>query len=177
MGNRGLTIEGRTLFVAFAGLIAALLVWGLMAAPALAQATAKAGDAQATAGGVDVQYVDCSQVQAAFASQGNSGDAVAVSDGQYNSGGAAAAIAQKLNISQSQVNACLGSIGGSNPSGGTPSPNNKGEVDNPNDVLKNTKSASELPNTGGVPVPGALLGFGLVVAGLLSAGAIIRRGR
>jgi hypothetical protein len=60
--------------------------------------------AQATAGDVDVQYVDCSQVQAAAAAQGQYGDATA---GDVAS---AAAIAQELNITQEQVNACLGGV-------------------------------------------------------------------
>jgi hypothetical protein len=60
--------------------------------------------AQATAGDVDVQYVDCSQVQAAAAAQGQYGDA------ESGDVASAAAIAQELNITQEQVNACLGGV-------------------------------------------------------------------
>src|SRR5215210_16964 len=108
MGNRGLVFDGRTLFVAVAGFVAALLVWGLLAAPALAQGTdAQAGDAGAQAGDVDFQAVDCSQVQGAVAGQYNSGDAGATAV-QYGNGDIIASIAQALGISQAQANACLG---------------------------------------------------------------------
>ena len=163
MGNRGLVFDGRTLSVAVAGVVAALLVWGLMAAPALAQANA---------GDVDFQAVDCSQVQAALANQYNSGDAVAQ---QYGSGDATAEIAQALGIDQSQVNSCLGGSGGTNPPGSTTK--TPGDTSSPDDIVPGTKSASELPNTGGVPLPAAVFGLALVAAGILSAGAIVRRGR
>ena len=163
MGHGGLVFDGRTLFIAFTGLVAALLVWGLMAAPALAKAKAKAGGAQATAGDVHVQYVDCSQVQAAFANQNNGGSA----------GAATAQIAQYLNINQSQVNGCLG---GGNPSRSTSS-RPLGKTTTPKGVVSGTESASKLPDTGGMPVPSAILGFAMVAAGILSAGAIVRRSR
>jgi hypothetical protein len=163
MGYGGLVFDGRTLFVAVAGFVAALLVWGLLAAPALAQdANAQAGDAGAQAGDVDFQAVDCSQVQGAVAGQYNSGDAVAVQ--QYDSGAATATIAQNLGISQAQANACLGG-------------NEPGAVNTPKGVLKDTESAIKLPNTGGMPLPVAALGLALVAAGILSAGSIVRRGR
>ena len=152
MGNRGLVFDGRTLFIAVAGAVAALLVWGLMAAPAFAKA--QAGD-------VDFQAVDCSQVQAALAGQYNSGDAVAV---QYASGDATASIAQALGISQAQANACLAG-------------NEPGDVGNPGDVDADTISKIPLPDTGGVPLPTVAFGLALVAAGILSAGAIVRRGR
>lgn len=159
MGNRGLVFDGRTLFIAVAGAVAALLVWGLMAAPVFAKA--QAGDDGAHAGDVDFQAVDCSQVEAALANQYNSGGAVAV---QYDSGDATATIAQALGISQAQANACLAG-------------NEPGDVNNPNDVIKDTAADVKLPNTGGVPLPAAVFGLALVAAGILLAGAIVRRGR
>ena len=165
MGNRGFVFDGRTVFVAVAGVVAALLVWGLMAAPAFAQATA---------GNVDFQAVDCSQVQAALANQYNSGDAGAVAV-QYGDGDVTAEIAQALGIDQSQVNSCLGGTGGTNPPGSTTK--TPGDTNSPNDIVPGTKSASELPNTGGAPLPAVVFGLALVVAGILSAGSIVRRGR
>lgn len=164
IGNRGLILDGRTLFVAFAAAVAALLVWGLVATPAFAQATAKAGGAQATAGDVNLQIVDCSQVQAAVASQYNSGDAGAVAV-QYGNGDVTAGIAQALGISQAQVNGCLANSNG-----------DKGVVDSPKGVIKDTESSSKLPDTGGMPLPVAAFALAMVAAGILSAGAIIRRG-
>ncbi|HSK98807.1 MAG TPA: hypothetical protein VK869_00585, partial [Rubrobacteraceae bacterium] len=73
----------------------------LAAMLAMVLAAAAPAFAQAVGGDVDVQYVDCSQVQAAAAAQGQYGDADA---GDVAS---AAAIAQELNITQEQVNACL----------------------------------------------------------------------
>src|SRR3712207_3164832 len=58
--------------------------------------------------GGNVQYVDCSQVQNAV--QGQYGDATAIGNK------AVAAIANEQDISQNQVNACLGNIG-QNPNG------------------------------------------------------------
>ena len=167
MGYRGLVLDGRMLFVAVAGVVAALLVWGLMAAPALAQATA---------GDVDLQSVDCSQVQAAVANQYNSGDAVAQ---QYGSGNATAEIAQALDINQSQVNACLGGDGTPTDNGTDDGADNgtTGDVDSSADVIADTFDKGVLPNTGGAPLPGAILGLALVAAGILSVGAIVRRDR
>ena len=160
MGNRGLVFDARMLFVAFA----ALLVWVLMAAPAFAQdAAAQAGDDGAQAGDVEFQAVDCSQVQAALANQYNSGDASAVAV-QYGNGDITAGIAQALGISQAQANACLAG-------------NEPGDVGNPGDVKAGTISKSPLPDTGGVPLPAAVFGLALVAAGILSAGALVRRGR
>lgn len=81
-------------------LLAAMLAMVLVAAaPALAQAVG---------GDVNVQYVDCSQVAAVAATQGQYGDATATSG---NIGSAAeASIANELGISIEQVNACLGGI-------------------------------------------------------------------
>ncbi|HEU4321586.1 MAG TPA: hypothetical protein VFS21_00420 [Roseiflexaceae bacterium] len=76
----------------------------LAAMLAMVLAAAAPAFAQAVGGDVDVQYVDCSQVQAAAAAQGQYGDATA------DDLGSAAAIAQELGISQEQVNACLGGV-------------------------------------------------------------------
>lgn len=168
-------------------IVAALLVWGLMATPAFAQANATAGD-------VNVVAVDCSQIQSAAAKQYNSGDAISVSQGQY--GTAISAIAQDLNISQSQVNACLvgTSPGSTTPEATTPetttsettpetttaetttAPNSSvGAVDNPKGVVPGTISQGELVNTGGMPLLGAAAALALVAAGIM--GAILRRSR
>lgn len=81
-------------------LLAAMLAMALIAAsPAFAQATG---------GDVSVQYVDCSQVAAVAAAQGQYGDAAATS-GDVGSA-AAAEISNQLGISIEQVNACLGGV-------------------------------------------------------------------
>jgi hypothetical protein len=81
-------------------LLAAMLAMALIAAsPAFAQATG---------GDVSVQYVDCSQVAAVAAAQGQYGDATATS-GDIGSA-AAAEISNQLGISIEQVNACLGGV-------------------------------------------------------------------
>jgi hypothetical protein len=169
---------------------ATLLVWGLMATPAFAQA--EAGNANAL-------IVDCSQVQTALVQQYNSGDAIAIS--QY--GDAIAVIAQDLDISQSQVNSCLGGTPpegttpetptddtptdgtttdetptGETPTNGTTAPDSSvGTVDNPDGVIASTISKGELVNTGGMPLPAAAAGLALVAVGMFLAGTIIRRGR
>ncbi|HEX2742737.1 MAG TPA: hypothetical protein VHM69_20015 [Rubrobacter sp.] len=177
MGSRGSVFEGKTLFVAVVGVVAALLVWGLTAAPAFAQATA---------GDVNIQYVDCSQVQAAVAEQYNSGDAIAADNATAGNNGSAAnaeataEIAQELGISQEQVNACLNGADGAPTDNGADDgadTTTAGKVNSSTDVIPQTKSASELPNTGGAPLPGAVAGFALVAAGILSVGLIVRRGR
>lgn len=172
MGYRRLVLDVRTLFV----VVAALLLWGLSAAPAFAQATA---------GDVNLQYVDCSQVQSAVAQQYNSGDARTDDDATAGNNGSAAnteataEIAQELNISQEQVNACLGADGAPTDNDTDDGADNSpaGKVNKSTDVVPGTKSASELPNTGGAPLPGAAAGIALVAAGMLSVGLIVRRGR
>jgi hypothetical protein len=77
---------------------------------AMVLAAAVPAFAQAIGGDVSVQYVDCSQVQEAAAVQGQYGDAVAGASGIGSA--AAAEISQELEITQEQVNACLGEIGG-----------------------------------------------------------------
>src|ERR687894_1564030 len=92
-------------------LLAAMLAMVLAAAvPAFAQDAEVGEDGVATGG--DVQYVDCSQVQAAV--QGQYGDAGAAADDE-----SIAAAANNLGISQSQVNACLGEINVGDDDGGT----------------------------------------------------------
>jgi hypothetical protein len=80
----------------------------LAAMLAMVLAAAAPAFAQAIAGDVSVQYVDCSQVQAAAAAQGQYGDAESEAQGVSNA--ASASIAQELNITQEQVNACLGGV-------------------------------------------------------------------
>jgi hypothetical protein len=177
MGYRRSVLDVRTLFV----VVAALLLWGLSAVPAFAQATA---------GDVNLQYVDCSQVQSAVAQQYNSGDARTDDDATAGNNGSAAnteataEIAQELNISQEQVNACLNGADGAPTDNGTDDGTDdgtdtttEGDVSTSADVKKNTLSASELPNTGGAPLSGAVAGIALVAAGILSVGLIVRRGR
>lgn len=79
--------------VALAAMTAMMLAF---ASPAVAD-TAVGGD-------VSLTFVDCSQVQAAAATQTNEGDATA------GNLGSAAAIDQSLTIEQSQVNACWGGV-------------------------------------------------------------------
>jgi hypothetical protein len=139
-----------------------------------------------SAGDANALFVDCSQVQTAIAQQYNSGDAISVSQEQY--GNAIAVIAQDLDISQSQVNSCLG---GSTPetttpeppacettSGETTAPNgNAGAVDNPDGVIASTIAKGKLVNTGGMSLPAAAAGLALVAVGMFLAGMIVRRGR
>jgi LPXTG-motif cell wall-anchored protein len=120
-------------------------------------------DGVATGG--DVQYVDCSQVQAAV--QGQYGDAGAAADDE-----SIAASANNLGISQSQVNACLGEINVNSP---TPEPPPDGS---PEPYATPTPSAppspeGTLPETGGASL--LALGAGaLLVAGGLLARRIVR---
>lgn len=168
---------------------ATLLMCGLAAAPAFAQANA---------GNANIQIVDCSQVQTAVVQQYNNGDAVAVS--QY--GDAIAVIAQALDISQSQVNNCLGGTtpetttsetttpetttsettspetrtSESTTAETTTAPNSSvGAVNNPNDVVPGTIAKGELVNTGGLPLTVAAAGLALMAVGIMRS--IIRRGR
>ena len=83
--------------------LASTLVLASTGPVALAQGTGEEGRDGS------VIIVDCSQVQQVVASQGQYGDANAVA---VNDSVAVAPISQRLDISQSQVNACLGNIGG-----------------------------------------------------------------
>lgn len=157
--NGTVTLYGgrfRAFLVAVAA--AAIASW-LSAGPALAQA--EAGD-------VKVQYVDCSQVAAVAAEQNQSGDAVAVG-GQY--GDAAAGIANELNISVEQVNACLGSIGGTTGAA-------KGEITTreiTTGVIASTIPNKVLPATGGPSPSLAFLAALLIVGGFTWGRWLARR--
>jgi len=143
-------------------LLAAMLAMVLAAgAPAFAQAVG---------GDVSVQYVDCSQVQAAAAAQGQYGDANANASGLSNA--AAAEISQELGITQAQVNACLGGFNVNN--GGTTTVT-VSATDSATSSATSSASASAatLPPTGGASL--LALGAGaLLVAGGLLARRIVR---
>src|SRR5215217_540299 len=164
-------------------LLAAVLAMVLAAAvPALAKNTT------AVAGDVSVQYVDCSQVQAAAAAQGQYGDANADADsmaGDFASAAdadAVAAIAQELGITQAQVNACLGGINVNNggtttvtvtaSGSGSASASGSGSA-SASASSSASASAATLPDTGGASL--FALGAGaLLVAGGLLARRIVR---
>jgi LPXTG-motif cell wall-anchored protein len=164
-------------------LLAVLLVSTLVLATAapLALAQATAGNGQATAGGdqatagndrdngnADITIVDCSQVQNAFGSQGQYGNASA----QYQSE-AIAVVSQELNISQNQVNACLGDRPDD---GNNDDANNEDEDEDANaeatelkdgekEVLAGTDPGGTLPKTGGPSLLAVTLGAALIVGG------------
>lgn len=130
-------------------------------------------------GNTSVQYVDCSQVQNAFASQDQYANANAAADDESE---AAAEVSQELNISQNQVNACLGSIGvnpdGNNPSGDETADPTDGET---TDELAEGEDAVEsdtiiavdqLPETGGPSFAGVVLASGCA---LLGVGLVLNR--
>ena len=162
----------------------------LAAMLAMVLAAAAPAFAQAVGGDVSVQYVDCSQVQAAAAAQGQYGDAIADADasaGDFASAAnaeAVAAIAQELGITQAQVNACLGGInvneGGSvvvtvSASGsGSASASGSGSASaSSSSSASASASAATLPDTGGASL--FALGAGaLLVAGGLLARRIVR---
>ena len=163
----------------FAVLLVSTLVLATAAPLALAQATA--GDGQATAGGDqatagdnrdngngDITIVDCSQVQNAFGSQDQYGNASA----QYQSE-AIAVVSQELNISQNQVNECLG---GQTDDGNNDDANNEDEDEDANAeateledgedaVLAGTNPGGTLPETGGPSLLVVALGAALIVGG------------
>ena len=148
----------------------------LAAILAMVLAAAAPAFAQAVGGNVDVQYVDCSQVQAAAAAQGQYGDATADADasaGDFASAAdadAAAAIAQELGITQAQVNACLGGIDNDEVSGGGTT---TVTVTATTTSSASASAAAELPSTGGASL--FALGAGaLLVAGGLLARRIVR---
>ena len=156
----------------------------LAAMLAMVLAAAAPAFAQAVAGDVSVQYVDCSQVQAALAAQGQYGDADAEASataGDVASAAdadAVAAIAQDLGITQAQVNACLGGIDVNN--GGTTtvtvSASGSGSASSSASASASSSasaSAATLPATGGASL--FALGAGaLLVAGGLLARRIVR---
>ena len=103
----------------------------------------------------NVQYVDCSQVQTAEGSQGQYGEA-------------SGDVAQELNISQEQVNECLG--GGpvrDDRGGGEETTVVDGET-----IILTDVAADQLPKTGGASFAGLLLASGCA---LLGAGLLVHR--
>ncbi len=170
-----------------ARLLAVLLVSTLVltsaAHVALAQAIAGnnraiAGDNQATAGenNTERQHVNCSQVQIALGGQ-------YAAQGQYAGadGDATAEIAEDLNITQSQVNDCLGG----QPNEGDDNARDDETDDRADesettvasagrdDVLAGTDPGGTLPDTGGPSLLAAAAGFALVLGGA----SLIRTGR
>ena len=148
----------------------------LAAMLAMVLAAAAPAFAQAVGGNVDIQYVDCSQVQAAAAAQGQYGDATADADasaGDFASAAdadAVAEIAQELGITQAQVNACLGGIDNdvNGDDGGATT-----TVTVTTTATSTATAAAELPSTGGTSL--LALGAGaLLVAGGLLARRIVR---
>src|SRR5215204_5757628 len=149
-------------------LLAAVLAMVLAAAvPALAKNTT------AVAGDVSVQYVDCSQVQAAAAAQGQYGDASANASGLSNA--AAAEISQELGITQAQVNACLGGFNVNN--GGTTTVTVSATTSATTSATSSatssasasaSASAATLPPTGGASLLALGAGALLVAGGLLA---------
>ena len=145
----------------------------LAAMLAMVLAAAAPAFAQAVAGDVNVQYVDCSQVQAAAAAQGQYGDANADASGVSTA--AAAEIAQELGITQAQVNACLGGIEVGDDEGSvvvTVTASGSGSASSSASASASA-SAATLPDTGGASL--FALGAGaLLVAGGLLARRIVR---
>lgn len=164
----------------FLAALAASTLLVALSAPAFAQAVADDGaladDSDET--NTEVQYVDCSQVQSAFASQGQYGDANAAADDESE---ATAEIAQDLGISQNQVNECLGGAADSTPdpdendttdeNGTTDKNDDENLKEGKDDVIEGTESAATLPKTGGPSL--LLVGGGLAV--LAGGAALIRR--
>lgn len=120
--------------------------------------------------------VSCLQVQNAFGSQGQYGNATAQYGGDGDSGGdggeTVAEVAQELGISQDQVLNCIG-IDVENPSSGDGNP---GDVNDPDDVVKGSGIDDDLPNTGGPPLLTTAFALALVVASIALLGVRIRRG-
>jgi len=166
-----------------ARLLAVLLVSTLVLASAAPMAFSQASAGEGGDSG-NVTIVDCSQVQSAFGSQGQYGNAAVA---QYESE-AVAVVSQELNISQNQVNACLG--GGTGGGGdNTPPPDDDGNGDGDDGdgdgnggamstpasdeeqpegeqaVDADTIPAGKLPNTGGPSLLAAVAGVALVVGG------------
>jgi hypothetical protein len=137
----------------------------------------------------NVIIVDCSQVQQVVASEGQYGDANAVA---VNDSEAVAQISQRLDISRSQVNACLGNIGGADEETTDEGTTDEGTTDEGTTdeettadeetteetmvrdgetiIMPDELGATALPDTGG---PG---GYGLAAGcALLGVGLIINR--
>jgi len=156
-------------------LLVSSLVLASVATVALAQVTVS-GD-----NNTSVQYVDCSQVQAAANVQYGDQNAAANDN-------STAEVANELNISQNQVNACLGEIGG-NPDDNTPAADDNTPAANDDtpaakdntpasddegqdDVIAATiPKVDELPETGGP----SLLAIGAGLALVAGGASLIRR--
>jgi LPXTG-motif cell wall-anchored protein len=161
----------------FAVLLVSTLVLTAAAPLALAQVTVSGDNNNA------VQYVDCSQVQAAANIQ--YGDQNAAANDNSN-----AEIANELNISQNQVNACLGEIGGDPDDNTPPADDNTPPADDStppaddnttaadddttaseDEVMANTiPKTAVLPDTGGP----SLLSLGVGVALVAGGASLIR---
>jgi hypothetical protein len=128
---------------------ALLLACALLAAPAFAEANARAGT---------VQYVDCDQVQSAAASQYGVGE-----------------VSQELDISQEQVLDCLVDDDRDDDrdgdKDGAAGADTEGKED---DVLADTIVKGALPDTGGFPVA-ALAAYALVATGAFSVLRLLGR--
>ncbi len=165
-----------------ARLLAVLLVSTLVLASAapVTLAQAIAGNNQATSGknNTERQYVNCSQVQNAFTGQYAVQDQYAAADGEAN-----AEISQDLNISQTQVNDCLGGQpDGNNDTAANDTAANDTAAndtaantleDGKDDVLAGTDPGGTLPDTGGPSLLAVALGAALIVGGA----SLIRTGR
>ncbi len=166
------------------------IIWMVLVALACGSALAKDGDRNRDRDSNrdrNVVFVDCSQVQQVFVTQGQYKDDNAVPVGE---GEAVAAVAQDLDISQSQVNACLGNLGGGeetttgdtttgdtttgdtttgDTTTGDTTTAKTADTDDEGDVIAGTiPEADELPDTGGasglaLAAGCALLGVGLLV--------------
>ena len=154
-------------------LLASTLVLVSTGPVGLAQEAVEADDDD---GNASSTVVDCSQVQNAFsASQGQYADAIAVA--QYQST-AVAVVSQEMNISQSQVNACLVNLGGGDEDGGggggddTATTADAAPADTAAAVIDDTIPKGDLPDTGGPSL--LLVGTGLA---LVAGGASLIRFR
>ena len=116
----------------------------------------------------NIQYVDCSQVQSAIG--GQYGNATALGRD------ATAEVAQELNITQNQVNACLGTAGqettkeettkGKTTKGGGRSGEETTVVDGETVIIPKEVAADRLPETGGPTGGGYALAVGCVLIGV-----------
>jgi hypothetical protein len=169
--DRTVVVGVKKLGVPLAALAAVLIAAFLIAAPAWSQAEG---------GNVDVQYVDCSQVQNAAANQGQYGTAIGRE--------ARVELSQELNISQEQVNACLGNIGNNDDDRNDDDNNNDDDDNNNNnddDVItatgeETTVLAATIPDkkvlaaTGGPASISGIFALVMLGSGLLLASAVRR---
>ena len=155
-----------------ARLLAVLLVSTLVLASAAPMAFAQAKRDPS------IQYVDCSQVQSAFGSQYGNANANAVVESE-----ATAEVVQELNITQDQVNACLGNVGeegnekppvddlGKDPTEdpddeNTPASEEKALSEGEAAVDADTIPEGTLPNTGGASLLALGAGLAMVAGGV-----------